>query len=1313
VLEVFLQYGPVGTILSTTERWIDNYRKLGQGLPKILFLKYSGDAVNMSAGGGPYLENNLWSATQLCANLAHRALTYQGFTKDRIRYLSSDADLDLDDNGEPDDVIEATRANLEKAVTVWARDAEALTVYLVDHGGVGNFLVNGTETVTASELDAWLDEAQGAIPGRVTVIYDACHAGSFIPILTPPDKRDRVVITSTTDVEEAYFITKGSISFSSFFWTHIFNGASIKKAFDLTVEAIGYCEETQHPRLEANGNGISNGEGDFALIRNSYIGNGTAIDGDVPVIGKVSEEQFITETPSAVLDASEVTDSDGIARVWAVIRPPDYRQGISSVIELPSIDLSPSEDDRYEGTYNGFHAEGTYYIAIYAKDRLGNTSAPKLTKVSVENPLRRRAVIVAGQSDLFWPAIENNADLVYRALRFQGYTDQDIYFLSAVTFSEGVDGLASLSNLQFAIKDWARDNTQDLVLYMTGEGKKGKFSLNDEETLAAKRLDRWLDQLQEDIPGKVTVIYDACRSGSFLEVLTPPEGRERILLSSTHADDAAFFLSDGDVSFSAFFWKRVLNGASVLDAFVHAKKAIAFSCDTQLPQLDDNGNGIGNEKLDGQLAQYYTIGVGIMLAADDPMIGSVVPDQTLREGNSATIWVDGVATTGSIRRVWAVMTPPGFQSKRANMAVTDMPTAELTSAGGGRYEGSYGGFSEPGTYEIAVYAMDDEGNVSIPKKTRIQKVFPPDSFEEDDTAALANVIVVNDPAPQRHCFHDGADEDWVKFFAIAGRTYSVEALNLEAACDVVIGFYDKDGTLLFETDEGGAGEEEFDDWECPKEGEGDYYIRFRHFDPKVFGKKTGYNVRIHRPISPISGDISGVIMDDAGGPIRDVHVVTSGGGSAISLSDGSYLMLGHDAGTFTITAAAFGYVTVSSTVALPEAAHEVKNFRLVRDDLDSDQDGMPDYWETAFGLEPHRNDAGEDLDQDGITNWGEFNVGSNPRNKRPDPPALFSPGHSDDCEAGVSLTPELEIEGFHDSEGDTHAYTEWEISSESGVAFSTKSNRHLTSLPVPVFVLERETSYLWRARCYDGGGASDWSDGFQFATDDDPAVLDDGIPSEQKVTDPGVDLDHDGTPDMNQGDMKCVNTVVGAGQIAMKFGPGIDVERMESVDPDCLADASDKPDCMPLGAISFRLKVPQPGDTVQVTVHLSEPAPSDARWYKHTPAHGWEVYSNTTFRDDNRRMVDLVLKDGDPDCGDADGVENGYIVDPSGIGITDASDQGQGGGSIVIGGSSSGGGGGCYISTAVSGFLPPLPWVWFFFIAALVVGLRVNFSRKV
>ena len=106
------------------------------------------------------------------------------------------------------------------------------------------------------------------------------------------------------------------------------------------------------------------------------------IYGDVPVIGSISENQAISNTSSALLYATDVTDNDGIARVWAVIRSPDFNL-ISSdnpVQDLPSIDLMPVDGipGRYEAVYNDFHIEGTYQIAIYARDRRGNTSIPEM-----------------------------------------------------------------------------------------------------------------------------------------------------------------------------------------------------------------------------------------------------------------------------------------------------------------------------------------------------------------------------------------------------------------------------------------------------------------------------------------------------------------------------------------------------------------------------------------------------------------------------------------------------------------------------------------------------------------------------------------------------------------------------------------------------------------------------------------------------------------------------------------------------------------------------------------------------------------------
>ncbi len=675
------------------------------------------------AGGGPYSANTLWESTQMCANFAYRTLTYQGFTKESIYYLTSDTDLDLDSNGVADDVDgDATNSNLQQAITEWAKDADSVLLYLTDHGGNGTFGMSENETLTASDLDTWLDELQETLPGKVTVIYDACESGSFLSSLTPPSGKERVVITSTSPAEPAVFMNQGSMSFSNYFWSHIFNGVSVKDALDLVQEAIGISLGGQTSMLDADGNGIGNEAEDYALIENTYIGNGTVISGDAPVIGSVSPAQTITGISSGSLFAESVIDNDGIERVWAVIRPPDYSQGSADnpVTSLPSIELTPVGENRYEGTYNGFHAAGTYQIAIYARDRQLNTCIPKLTTISVGNPLRRRAIIIAGgpESDPLWPAIEKNAGAAYEALTFQGYTNEDIYFMSPVAFSTGHDASPTVSNLQFALDHYKTD-TYDLVLYMVGKGGYGIFQMNTGEIVQGAQLNAWLDSLQESIPGKVTVICDACGSGSLLPLLTPFSGKERIVIGSSSNAESAYFLSGGDISFSKFFWSQVANGVNVRNAFVQSKDAIHPSCRNQNPLMDDNGNGIGNEKTDGNLAKNYTIGMGVMLGGDNPIVNAVSPAQTLSGETIAAIRAEQVTTTGTIEKVWAVITPPGYGPGLCETPEAYLPTVVLTQKADGSYEGTYDGFDTSGTYGVAVYAMDQNGNISMPEETTV------------------------------------------------------------------------------------------------------------------------------------------------------------------------------------------------------------------------------------------------------------------------------------------------------------------------------------------------------------------------------------------------------------------------------------------------------------------------------------------------------------------------------------------------------------------------------------------------------------------
>jgi hypothetical protein len=236
----------------------------------------------------------------------------------------------------------------------------------------------------------------------------------------------------------------------------------------------------------------------------------------------------------------------------------------------------------------------------------------------------------------------------------------------------------------------------------------------------------------------------------------------------------------------------------------------------------------------------------------------------------------------------------------------------------------------------------------------------------------------------------------------------------------------------------------------------------------------------------------------------------------------------------------------------------------------------------------------------------------------------------------------------------------------------------------------------------DGDAASEWSASFSFKTiiADENDQNQNGVPDDQEIDDPDLDLDNNGIPDINQGDMKCVNTGGHGAQMGLKKGANVNaIEHLMWTDPSTIDDMQNRPDTMPLGLISFKIVVDNAGDTAEVTVYFSEPAPAEAKWYRYDAINGWEDYSAHAVFSADRTSVTLQFADGS--FGDADGAANTIIIDPSGPGVN-ASGGGSGGG----------GGGGCFVSTAVSGFRmihEILSWAILF---AFLIIIRPVKSRK-
>ncbi len=895
------------------------------------------------AAGGPYPGNNLWSATQANANFAYFTLVNQGFTKETIYYLSSDTNLDLDDNGEADDVdADCTRADLQYAIEQWAPAAlndlptENVVVYIVNHGGVNSVRLNDAELLAASELNQWLSTLESGISGTLTVVYDACESGTFIDDLggstgSKATLTPRVVLTSTSPGESAHFVTQGSISFSNYFWEGVFNGVSIYDSFDLSRTAlIQALPQTSHqtPLINDNGNSAGNDATDGALASGIFIGNATTLFSSAPSIEAVGVEEPVNST--ATIWADPVTDPDGVDRVWAVLRPPNFKLSDTenALSGLPTIELMDPdlEDDqhRYQAVYSQFTETGEYSVLIYAIDKLGNTSKPELTSVHIGDPLTRRAVIVAsgGLSHPEWPGIQAAATSAYEALLFQGYEEDDIYYMSS-NATAGFDATPELNDFSFRLSPGQHADTHDLLVYLIGPSVDGGIVMAPGEVLDAATFDCLLDELQgsdcngdeetAEIGGKVTVVYDCSESTTFLSKLLPPAGKEhdRILVGSTDVGQRAQYLSNGSISFSKFFWVRVLNGADTFAAYSHARGAMRLAGRGQLAFLDDTGDGANNVIEDGAIAGLHSIGVGVLLAGDDPIIGSIAMPEGSGKALSVSLEASGITSTGIIDRVWGVVAGPG----------NNIVTVELTKTGDGEYSSSYNGFEKYGAYTVAVYATDTDGNTSLPRTFQVTNETGEDIYEPDNTASGASWIGVARPDTlfQPHNFHEIGDVDWVAFDAVAGDLVEIEAFNVGDTANVRARLYERDGTTLILEDSTGL------------DGTGGAYIPFfvpadgRYLVEVVnllgtAGEGAHYDLRVFKPEGPCgkSLGISISVEDSDGNELDDVTVrVENPEGDEIDLetdSVGNALFSGMEIeGEYTIQVEApVGYLEVDS-----------------------------------------------------------------------------------------------------------------------------------------------------------------------------------------------------------------------------------------------------------------------------------------------------------------------------------------------------------------------------------------------------------------
>lgn len=346
-------------------------------------------------------------------------------------------------------------------------------------------------------------------------------------------------------------------------------------------------------------------------------------------------------------------------------------------------------------------------------------------------------IIVAGRNqegDFLQAQIHNITNRVYRLWRNQGFPADRIRYLATDLNLDpdkdgrpDVNGLPDNANLRQAITEWAAGKVsqgQALTLYLMDHGGYDKLYLDEprRERLAPQDLHEWLTTLETAVPGvRITVIIEACNSGSFIDPTKSISKAGRVVITSAGAYELAWATNNGAL-FSDALLDGLALGKTLLGAFHEAQANTQRSPSVQTPWLDDDGDTIPNDGDDGALAAQLSFRVpGAFDRTTNlwqPYVvqGGVRNSNTLTTATRGEVWAE-VLDDGNVESVWAVIYPPSYQPPaNGEELVSGPPPITLQARGNHEYAGLYGAFDEAGRYRIVLYAQDDDG-LHSPAKT--------------------------------------------------------------------------------------------------------------------------------------------------------------------------------------------------------------------------------------------------------------------------------------------------------------------------------------------------------------------------------------------------------------------------------------------------------------------------------------------------------------------------------------------------------------------------------------------------------------------
>lgn len=374
----------------------------------------------------------------------------------------------------------------------------------------------------------------------------------------------------------------------------------------------------------------------------------------------------------------------------------------------------------------------------------------------------------------------------------------------------------------------------------------------------------------------------------------------------------------------------------------------------------------------------------------------------------------------------------------------------------------------------------------------------------------------------------------------------------------------------------------------------------------------------------------------------------------------------------------FGNLT-SSTGAADEDTDGLSNseeytYGSNPNNADSDADGIEDGVEVSLGTNPNSSDS----DGDGDSDADEILYGSDPSlstdtidSHRPYTPVLRQVSDLVALEGHV-----FDAEAFDDIDildGDYLAISQWQIStdqafSDTAIVLDRQFERDSSAgagselhrqLTMPSGVLMKAGQYWIRTRHQDSIGLwSNWSTSMSFntVTSDPNDLSEDGIDDRYQF-EGFVDTDGNGVNDNEEAGIYPVLTAAFTETIGLSPNEG-EIGYLSVMSSSVIAEDLLPEESLAYHLFDFRVEglpvdVNNPA-SVEIIFYFPGSLPAGTKWYKYDAAtQTMSDYSSNVVIDERR--VTLTLVDGG--AGDADGVVNGVVVDPSGPALPVVSTQ--------------------------------------------------------